>query len=329
MHLKRFRAKTVAAALEAARTELGADALVLGTRLVPCAGWRGFLGARDVEVTAAAERQVSEPRPERQRVRHPVRQSNEAMHAQLCAAGLDRGVVDEIAASLGRRLLAATPEEVRNALTSWTAAITADDVGVAAIEVVVGPSGGGKTTTVAKLAAHAVVTTRRRVGMVSAEASPLGVLQPLRVHAEMRGLPFVAARSLGQLAFALTNRTDPVVVDTAGSSPEETPLRDVLTLIGTTPGARVHLVVPADISSAAFLGLLDTYRAVAPTRVIFTKMDDGGSLAPLAGAIRRGGVRVSYLSTGPGIWDDLHRATPALMAAALVGDSLVKAGHAA
>ena len=71
MHLKRFRGETVRDALAGARAELGPDALVLSTQLVPAGGWRGFLGAREVEVTAATEREVSEPRPARQEVRQP------------------------------------------------------------------------------------------------------------------------------------------------------------------------------------------------------------------------------------------------------------------
>ena len=71
MHLKRFRGETVRDALAGARAELGPDALVLSTQLVPAGGWRGLLGAREVEVTAATEREVSEPRSARQEVRQP------------------------------------------------------------------------------------------------------------------------------------------------------------------------------------------------------------------------------------------------------------------
>ena len=56
MHLKRFRRETVQEALRAAREELGADALVLSTRVVAAPGARGWMGRRHVEVTAAAER---------------------------------------------------------------------------------------------------------------------------------------------------------------------------------------------------------------------------------------------------------------------------------
>ena len=113
MHLKRFRGQTVADALESARAELGPRALVLGTSLVPRGGWRGALGAREVEITAAAERTVSAERPPRQADRHSVRKPIDALRAQLCASGLDASVVDEVAASFGRRRRTVSPVDLR------------------------------------------------------------------------------------------------------------------------------------------------------------------------------------------------------------------------
>ena len=75
MNLKRFRGETVREALERARGELGPDALVLSTQLVPASGWRGFVGGREVEVNAAIDREMSEPRPARQEVRQPESQA--------------------------------------------------------------------------------------------------------------------------------------------------------------------------------------------------------------------------------------------------------------
>ena len=75
MNLKRFRGETVREALERARGELGPQALVLSTQLVPASGWRGFGGGREVEVNAAIDREVSEPRPARQEVRQPESQA--------------------------------------------------------------------------------------------------------------------------------------------------------------------------------------------------------------------------------------------------------------
>ena len=59
MYLKKYRKPTVQEALRAVREELGPNALVLSTELVSSSGWRGWLGAREVQVTASAMREVS------------------------------------------------------------------------------------------------------------------------------------------------------------------------------------------------------------------------------------------------------------------------------
>ena len=96
MNLKRFRGETVREALERARGELGPDALVLSTQLVPPSRWRGFVGGREVEVNAAIDREVSEPRPARREVRQPESQAVGLLAARLEAAGLAAAVAREV-----------------------------------------------------------------------------------------------------------------------------------------------------------------------------------------------------------------------------------------
>ena len=191
-------ARTAEEALEAARRELGQDAAVLGTRTVPQRGWRGLFGARDFIVTAAAERVVSEDRPAGQELRHQSRVRMGAAHAQLCAAGFDPAVVDEIAAGLGNELRTASPDVVRRAIATWAGRISAPDDLEPAIEVFVGPEGAGKTTALLQVAAARAAKGARPV-LVSTDPSQLGTVEPLRLHAALMGLRFIAARTAGQL----------------------------------------------------------------------------------------------------------------------------------
>jgi flagellar biosynthesis protein FlhF len=337
MHLKRFRARTAADALEAARQALGPQALVLATRAVSRGGWRCFLGAEEFEVTAAAEREVSEDRRPRQERRHQPRPAAGVLHAQLCAAGFDRALVDEIAgmaaaraaaAPEGDALRVATADDVRRALAAWSGAITATGEDQVSIDVFVGPPGGGKTTVTLQLAAGYVADGRRPV-LVSTDPTRLGALEPLRLQAHLMGVPFITARTLSQLALALSDRRGPVLVDTVGCPANDAASREVLSLIATTPRVRAHLVVPAGTSPSALERLAETFRVLSPRHVILTKIEDGGPAAPLAATLRARELRVSYLAAGCRGPRDLHRATPALVAAALVGDSLTASEHAA
>jgi len=90
MFLKRYRSHSVRAALRAAREELGPRAIVLSTTIVPVDGWRRFLGAREVEVTVAAERELPG--------RRDLPASAREVTARLAASGLDVELAEAIAA---------------------------------------------------------------------------------------------------------------------------------------------------------------------------------------------------------------------------------------
>src|SRR5262245_30095055 len=124
MHLKRFRSGNVRDALRAVREELGPHALVLSTSMVQARGWRGLMGAREVEVTAAAERELSTERPQASAHRQPGGAADIA--AQLVATGMDRELAEDVAASIpadSRR--GASPTRLRDALAARLATLAA------------------------------------------------------------------------------------------------------------------------------------------------------------------------------------------------------------
>lgn len=331
MHLKRFRGATVADALEAARMELGPQALVLSTTLVPVRGWRGLVGAREVEISAAVERQVSDGRHLQQQ---PERQAAAAhggpvVAAQLAAAGFSQAIAAEVSSRMKGRRRGAPTSSIRRALADWSTGITAAEDAPERVEVFIGPAGAGKTTTIAKIAAQARAERSARLRLVSADAFRVGAIEQLRLYAEIIGSPFEAARSTSELATLLDGITSPVLVDTAGRSPRDEEAGELLSMVAGLPGARVHLVVPASTTPRALERVIEAHAAAKPQRVVLTKTDECESIAPLADILRERKLRVSYLGTGQRVPEDLQRATPAALAAILAGDGPRESGHAA
>jgi flagellar biosynthesis protein FlhF len=321
MHLMRFRGETVSEALARARTGLGADAVVLSTRLVSASGWRGLMGGREVEVTAATDPEMSEVRSGRQEVRQSVPAAADGLAARLEAAGFAPAIVREVTAvrrPAGRR--AASAEAVRQAVREWAAPLTAADEDLAAVEVFVGPPGAGKTTTIAKIAAQARARRGVRLRLVSADGFRVGAVEQLRMFAGIIGAPFAAAHTAAELDRALMGATAPVLVDTAGRSARDGSSRDVLEVLGAARGVRTHLVVPAGSSARDVSRLLALHAAERPSRIVITKVDEAESSAALASVLKDSGLRVSFLGTGQRVPDDLLRATDSHLAAALLGD---------
>jgi flagellar biosynthesis protein FlhF len=335
MQLKRFRGATVRDALAAARADLGPSALVLSTRMVAAHGLGGWLGRRVVEVTTAVDGAVSESRPieAERRTSGPApadsgrKGSSEtaelvaAITARLTATGLDRVIAEEAARRVPARQRKQAPaRELHRAVAERLQWLAAGDEPFAPVEVFVGPPGAGKTTTIAKIAAQQRVKRGVRLGLVAADGFRVGAVEQLRIYADIIGSPFSVARALPELETALAASRTPMLVDTAGRSPGDQVALELFGVFGTWTQARTHLVVPASTTPDALERLADAYAVARPTRVVFTKVDEAGGLAPLMAVLRRRDLVVSYLTNGQRVPEDLARATPALLAAHVLGE---------
>jgi flagellar biosynthesis protein FlhF len=328
MFLKRFRANNVRDALRATREELGPHALVLSTEMVPAYGLRGLMGVREVEITAAIEREPSVARPEESVNRQAPAGAALPDHvaelaARLAATGLDESIASEVARSIptsARR--GATPARLRDALAARLADLAAPDREYARAEVFIGPPGCGKTTTIAKIASQERARGGQRLGLLAADGFRIGAIEQLRTYADILDAPFKVARTADDLHALLEQRSrTPVLVDTAGRSPSDSAARKLFRVVGEAAGVRTHLVLPASTSVAAARRILDGYAEARPTRLVLTKVDEADSLSPLVSLLHERQVPISYLGTGQRVPEDLNRATAQLLAASVLGES--------
>jgi flagellar biosynthesis protein FlhF len=321
MQVKRLERSTVRDALSAAREELGPDALVLSTELVPARGWRGWMGQRLVRVTAAAEHAVSGDRPEMPERRQPRRPDGARLGviARLTAVGLDASLAAAVVARMSNaECRGGSDVALRRALADEMSALAGRDAAYEPVEVFIGPPGVGKTTTIAKIAAQERAVGGRTLGLVAADAFRAGAIEQLRSYAAVLGAPFRIARTGDELTGAMEAARHTLLVDTAGRSPADGHLASLLASIDRARGVRTHLVISADTSAPTARRIFDRYRLAQPTRVVITKLDEADSLVPLLGVIRERALPVSYLGTGQRVPEDLFRATPASLAAALL-----------
>jgi len=320
MHYKKFCRPTVREALRAVKEELGPDALVLSTRMVPSRGIRGWMGARVVEVTAAIERdEVSEERIARPADR-PV-SGVSSIAARLEATGMEPAVARALADHPALRQRGAETSTIRRTLAEQLAPLTLPDEPAAPVEVFVGPPGVGKTTTIAKIAAQARARQSTRFGLVAADGFRVGAVEQLRLYADIIGSPFVVARSGADLAAALETGRRPMLVDTAGRSPRDTGSAEILEALQGRPDVRRHLVLPAATPAPEARRVIDRFRVASPDRLVLTRLDEVETLGPLVGVLRDCQLPVSYLGFGQNVPDDLQRATPPVLADWVLGEA--------
>lgn len=329
MNARHYRSSSVRGALAQARHELGPAALVNGTRLVPSAGWRGWLGGREVELSASAPTVVSENRPvtterpvavEAEAPPRPSRPIADGLVARLVAAGLDQDLAEDTVKQLpanSRR--DPTQGQLRAALAACVAPLAAPTPVAGPIDVFIGPPGVGKTTTIAKLAAQARATGAQRFGLIAADGYRVGAVEQLRLYAEIIGSPFVVTRTPDEVAAAASASRLPVLVDTPGISPANEEAAAFFAAVSNLAGVTTHLVIPAATSERDFDRIWARFEAAQPTRVVITKLDEAETAMPLVRRLRQRQVPISLLGLGQQVPQDLSRATADTVAACLLG----------
>ena len=311
MVLKTFQAVDLAAALERAREELGPDALVLATRDVP-----GPHGLGGVEVTVGAPRAES---------REPLTPSTPEPVERVPSSVLTSSGLTE---DLARRFAVAARAEMTSTGDSGLARGRAmarllpfgglpDRPGVV---FVVGPPGCGKTTTVAKLAARRMISSRGGIVLASADLDRVGGLEQARIFGRHLGVPVAAVETAEDLQRARrrAGTEGTVLVDTAGVGSKDFQRYELLyRLREACPDAELVVLVPAGLHRDEAAGILERFKALYPTRVAFSRVDDAGRIGDLVSAAAPARVPLAFLTTGHRVPGDLAEATPKLLASLL------------
>ncbi|MEM9063909.1 MAG: flagellar biosynthesis protein FlhF [Planctomycetota bacterium] len=188
----------------------------------------------------------------------------------------------------------------------------------------VGPTGVGKTTTVAKLAAGFKLRQGKRVGLVTSDTYRIAAVEQLRTYAEIIGLPLKVAITPEEMRAGVESFADcdVVIIDTAGRSQMDGRRLDELAtfLEAGSPDER-HLVLSSTISHSVMADAADRFGVLKPERLIVTKMDEALCHGPVLNTAVRVGLPISYITTGQEVPDHIERAEPERIAALVVDGS--------
>ena len=192
------------------------------------------------------------------------------------------------------------------------------------IHALIGPTGVGKTTLVAKVAAHAQWAQGKRVGIVCADDFRIGGRYQLETYARLIEVPMVTVKDLGQMRTALGGlaECDLIVVDTnalaAGSGTPGPKGLDASALSCLRPehDLRLHLVLSASAPAPEQCRCVSTLSDLELSSLIFTKLDEAPhSLGSILSTTRATGLPISVLSDGRAVPQDLLCPTPKQLAA--------------
>jgi len=186
----------------------------------------------------------------------------------------------------------------------------------------VGPTGVGKTTTMAKLAAYFSVEEGQSVSFITFDTYRLAAVEQLRCYADILQVPVEAVMSEEEFQETLEEfRTDSdiVFIDTAGRSQfDDEKIGELKSMIRTNESVVTHLVVDATSRPEDLRSILDGFEPIGFDRLVVTKLDETRNHGSILSLTRRTDAPLSYFTNGQDVPDDLLRLDPEEIASLVV-----------
>ena len=176
----------------------------------------------------------------------------------------------------------------------------------------IGTTGVGKTTTLAKVAAHFVLEQNLKGALITADTYRISAVEQLKKYAEILGLPVEVVYSAADLkkAIARHRSKDFILVDTAGRSQyNEFQMDELKDLLTAHSRMEKHLVVSATTKEADVAEIMKRFSVCKPDRIIFTKTDETRTIGMVLNLLAGSELPLSFLSNGQSVPDDIIPAT--------------------
>ena len=189
----------------------------------------------------------------------------------------------------------------------------------------VGPTGVGKTTTIAKIASKFRLEQKRKVALFTADTYRIAAAEQLRTYANILEVPFRVIYSVEELRRGVQDfkNYDFILVDMAGHSPQNPALRENMNTFihGLEEGIEkeVHLVLSATTKYKDLLSIVESYQDIEDYRIIFTKVDETMTLGNLLNLKLHTGAGLSYITCGQNVPDDIEIFNPQKTVKQLLG----------
>jgi flagellar biosynthesis protein FlhF len=186
----------------------------------------------------------------------------------------------------------------------------------------VGPTGVGKTTTIAKLAANYRLKEKRRVGLITVDTYRIAAVEQLRTYADIIDLPMQVVSTPREMREAVgrMDDLDMILLDTAGRSPkDEVRIQELRAFLTEADADEIHLVLSSVAGARVLEQTAERFAAVGTTSLILTKLDEATGLGNILPLVRTSRLPLSYLTNGQNVPDDIEVAESTRVARLILG----------
>lgn len=227
-------------------------------------------------------------------------------------------------------------QQVVEAYLPATSGIEIKTKGTARVVAFIGPTGVGKTTTIAKLAANFKLRAHCRVGLITIDTYRIAAVDQLRTYAQILDVPLQVVLTPSDLKDAVRSMKDRdvILIDTAGRSQND-PVRiqELKSFLDAAAPDEVHLVLSSAANEKNILQAVEKFSEIRVDKVVFTKLDEAVGFGVILNVLKHIDKALSYITMGQDVPDDIATGNRSELASLIVGSeptlvsrSLVVAG---
>ena len=174
--------------------------------------------------------------------------------------------------------------------------------------VLVGPTGVGKTTTIAKLAGNLSLVKKKKVGLITVDTYRIGAVEQLKTYAEIMNIPFEVVITIKEMEAAIKKMKDcdVVLIDTTGrSSKNKMQISELRAFVDKANATSINVVISATTKNKDIKTILEGYRILNYDKVIITKLDETSVYGSIYNISRIANKPIRYVTTGQNVPDDI------------------------
>lgn len=191
------------------------------------------------------------------------------------------------------------------------------------VVALIGPTGVGKTTTIAKLAANFAIKEGYRVALITADTYRIAAVEQLKTYSDIIGVPIDIVYTPDELKAALFRHKDKnlVLIDTAGRSHRNNyQLAELQALLAVDPYIETYLVLSTTTKYRDTLEIVNKFSMCSPQKLLFTKADEASNLGTVFNLLYQFPTALSYVTTGQNVPDDIELVNPHKLANMILRD---------
>ncbi|GAA0082150.1 flagellar biosynthesis protein FlhF [Clostridium sporogenes] len=195
---------------------------------------------------------------------------------------------------------------------------------VGKVTVLVGPTGVGKTTTIAKLAGKLSLIDKKKVGLITIDTYRIGAVEQLKTYADIMNIPFKVVFSIKDMEKSIIDLDycDVILVDTTGrSSKNMMQISELRAFIEKIKEKSVHLVINASTKNKDIETIIKGYTILEYENIIITKLDETSTYGSILTILDKGKKPISFITTGQDVPDDIKEGNKEEIAKIVLGEN--------